>query len=1360
MIDLSQYPKFQQDIQNKHTNIYPIIRIDEAINISTVKETIDGVQYFDYGLSVSNVKESIDISKRRFKISNVSLSLNNYPEQDVRLSDTIYNYINKYVEIFYKSQSCVTLDDCLPVYRGLLKGVKYNDKTITITLEDLTEKSLHKEVPIANLGYSENVYSDKYRNMDIPITYGDVSRAPAVLYRDGSSSESRIYVISDNVFGINNNAVEIVGFGTDDISLEFNEMGNIESPLYIYKNDYFRVLEDATTVLDSMGSFFENQDQFRVSLDDNSVYIDKKFILSEPQNPPANNELECVRVAFPNDIRVLKSEAGQTFTSEDGHTIVLINPTVNSLESVIDNPGVQSEFIIDDENFLNTQGQIPNNEITIENTESFDNYIVHEFTPHRNGDYYRNRLWYPVDGLYLSTIFNVVAWCWSAAHLLNIKFVEFPCADLIKTKVEEHISENNLEFTLRSGRSHFFRPQTRMTTELRQQWELANDKEVYYATSEYENEDGTTGYNYETIDYDYAALNNADYPASIYMFITEQNTRIYVGQWNSISMVDESWLGGNIFLNIFPEEENPDIPSLFTLDECAVFDPTTKVYEGTTKNNVYGMKYRSNYNNIPIGSINNATTGATCIFDENWLTNNYRIWGYEPIKTIDLCSNQSKSWFLYFPDGIEGETVMSESVTSDNRPYNNTLNTTIKPNTFIPCNHYQKYRYGSSHSSAYQSGFDFWKDYVIPDNPSSFTLGSGSTTTTGEKLIISMPFSDLSASDAEEGYTRTFPYGKLNCVFNPANLNTPNTVSGDEFSVLFSGSDIDGDTINFTEASDLGTKLIAIQGGDELNNHNEQGVVWSSVSEETDNHFQWDGVTGQIESWSNPDSCDSLALSYSLVGAGSTNVTLETNISALGIMQFVTFENALNDNIYLDTLGRANSINDIVGEEEGLGFRFKYTDEIWTEDSSKTLIENPADIMYHFMEKELGHANITDRDLWREARQNNHGINLGFSVREKIDSKELFEKISSNCNIIPRFRQNGDFGFTSIKTEYASSDFTVKSEDVVSFGISYTPVNEIYTLVNVKYKMDYEEEEYTKQTGYCDGYDFFGNGDNYYTNGYRYDYYGLERDENILEFESDFIRNKQSADNLRDFLYMYHCNHHAIAKATLPLKYSHLELGDIIQFDKIVNSIKSLGEDYTIENTRNGQTIYPYFMVTSVTKSPKNIKIEATQLHRLVRSFTPAVGSLSRMSSSEEDNINNLTLYDYNILYDIILNEEDPVNKYITSEQKRVSDLTSNGNISLNDLNMLGQFLGIEAIVDSEEYTSNEDETDEDLTSLLGDINNDGTVNVVDVVMLVNFILGETTGTSEQVDVADYNEDGTVNVVDIVNIVHEILGLS
>ena len=75
--------------------------------------------------------------------------------------------------------------------------------------------------------------------------------------------------------------------------------------------------------------------------------------------------------------------------------------------------------------------------------------------------------------------------------------------------------------------------------------------------------------------------------------------------------------------------------------------------------------------------------------------------------------------------------------------------------------------------------------------------------------------------------------------------------------------------------------------------------------------------------------------------------------------------------------------------------------------------------------------------------------------------------------------------------------------------MGHTPITDIYTLVNVKYAYDYEEDEYKKETGYCDGYDFFGNGDGffgYYINGledgYKYKNNGLEREGNILEFES------------------------------------------------------------------------------------------------------------------------------------------------------------------------------------------------------------------------------------------------------------------
>ena len=55
--------------------------------------------------------------------------------------------------------------------------------------------------------------------------------------------------------------------------------------------------------------------------------------------------------------------------------------------------------------------------------------------------------------------------------------------------------------------------------------------------------------------------------------------------------------------------------------------------------------------------------------------------------------------------------------------------------------------------------------------------------------------------------------------------------------------------------------------------------------------------------------------------------------------------------------------------------------------------------------------------------------------------------------------------------------------------------------------------------------------------------------------------------------------------------------------------------------------------------------------------------------------------------------------------------------------------------------------------TLLGDLNGDGTINVVDIVMLVNIILnGE-----EYNPVADLNSDGTINVVDIVTLVNIIL---
>ena len=56
---------------------------------------------------------------------------------------------------------------------------------------------------------------------------------------------------------------------------------------------------------------------------------------------------------------------------------------------------------------------------------------------------------------------------------------------------------------------------------------------------------------------------------------------------------------------------------------------------------------------------------------------------------------------------------------------------------------------------------------------------------------------------------------------------------------------------------------------------------------------------------------------------------------------------------------------------------------------------------------------------------------------------------------------------------------------------------------------------------------------------------------------------------------------------------------------------------------------------------------------------------------------------------------------------------------------------------------------------LLGDINNDGNIDVLDVVMLVNYILNNDTA---EVENSDINSDGNIDVLDVVVLVSIILG--
>ena len=58
---------------------------------------------------------------------------------------------------------------------------------------------------------------------------------------------------------------------------------------------------------------------------------------------------------------------------------------------------------------------------------------------------------------------------------------------------------------------------------------------------------------------------------------------------------------------------------------------------------------------------------------------------------------------------------------------------------------------------------------------------------------------------------------------------------------------------------------------------------------------------------------------------------------------------------------------------------------------------------------------------------------------------------------------------------------------------------------------------------------------------------------------------------------------------------------------------------------------------------------------------------------------------------------------------------------------------------------------------MLGDVNSDGEVNVLDIVSMVNFALGSDYPSDNEFWASDINNDGSINVLDIVSIVNMIL---
>ena len=283
---------FENDIQSRDTNLVPVVIIGNYIqdtgvymNISTNAGDLlpaSGRIFKPLLLNVPSLKESIDIEKRNYKISNVTLNLSNAIYDGERFSETVAtlygSLINQEVRIFWVSPSTTDIafydvtgsygDDvrAFQVYYGVIRKYEHTDEKVKLSIEDRSQSKLHRDLP-ESLGSSDTILN-KYKNKPIPMVYGQVPHSPTI---KKINDEGIISVHADREdSGIS------WGGGSFDGSGDF-----VGATLFTYKNDRY-VTIPATHSDMSTGYNFNSSRQYNATA--GNPYIEfESAIIEDPQ---------------------------------------------------------------------------------------------------------------------------------------------------------------------------------------------------------------------------------------------------------------------------------------------------------------------------------------------------------------------------------------------------------------------------------------------------------------------------------------------------------------------------------------------------------------------------------------------------------------------------------------------------------------------------------------------------------------------------------------------------------------------------------------------------------------------------------------------------------------------------------------------------------------------------------------------------------------------------------------------------------------------------------------------------------------------------------------------------------------------
>ena len=341
--------KFNSHIQSKNTQLFPVILIGTDILLSTNNVVLDGLQSLPILLNIPALKESIDLEKLNYKISNVTLNISNTLHNNKRFSDIVANssLINKSCRIFWATpQSNIlilqdlveTIEDEInkdypfQIYTGVVRRYTHTDEKVNIVLEDMSQSKLQKDLPISFL--SGDSVPEDYKNVPIPMVYGKVDKSPCVISNVGDYNEENESYLGDVKLKIDSNeTVQLAKNGTSMTS------PSIDSDLFVYLDGlYANVVKifKNDSIFNNIGldQYTDSANEITFSVDGDNADI----------SPVSADVLEVMLYGNPKDVTArligVNSEtedytfqATSDLESASGFNTLINPPLINGIEN-------------------------------------------------------------------------------------------------------------------------------------------------------------------------------------------------------------------------------------------------------------------------------------------------------------------------------------------------------------------------------------------------------------------------------------------------------------------------------------------------------------------------------------------------------------------------------------------------------------------------------------------------------------------------------------------------------------------------------------------------------------------------------------------------------------------------------------------------------------------------------------------------------------------------------------------------------------------------------------------------------------------------------------------------------------------